>query len=440
MLDQIFIKLERFVPARWRWVLGHEGFRRYFANTGWMFAGQIFSLAVAFFVGAFVARYLGVAEYGRLSYAISFAGLFGFIASLGIDGILSRELVRRPAERDNLLGTGFGLKLLGGGLALLAASGAALLFEGSPLNRTLIILFSGSLIFQSINVISTFFQAEVRAKKNIQAQIMATVISSVLKVALIFAHGSLLSLAVVFALDNVWQGIGLIRAYRRSGLKIRAWKCHRDLALKIWKNSWPLMLSIAAFAIYMKIDQVMIGRFMGETAVGLYAAAARISEIWHFIPVVICGSLLPAIVNAKEVSLHLYFSRLANLQVLAVLTAAVLSIVVFLFAKPLVAIIFGQGYLPATEILQIYIWAIIPIFLGTALYQYLLTENMIKLSFGINLAAMLVNIGLNLLFIPRFGLPGAAYATLIAYSVPPIIMLAAFLRHKRKTGRLISVA
>jgi len=43
MLDKIFSKLERFLPEKYRWILSHEGFKRYFANTGWMFGGTITS-------------------------------------------------------------------------------------------------------------------------------------------------------------------------------------------------------------------------------------------------------------------------------------------------------------------------------------------------------------------------------------------------------------
>jgi len=98
MLDKIFKFIERFFPAKYRWILNHDGFKRYFANTGWMFFGQILSLAFSFFIGAWVARYLGPENYGAFSYAIAFAGIFGFVSSLGVDGILSRDLVAYPEK------------------------------------------------------------------------------------------------------------------------------------------------------------------------------------------------------------------------------------------------------------------------------------------------------------------------------------------------------
>jgi O-antigen/teichoic acid export membrane protein len=165
MLDKIFALIEKYVPVKWRWIFSHGGFRRYFANTGWMFFGQMFSLLISFFIGAWLARYLGPQNFGVLNFSMSFAGLFAFIASMGIDGILSRELVKFPEKEIELMGTSLGLKLIGGITAFLLSLSAAFLFEQDPFIRLLIILFSLTFILQAIGVISTFFQANVWAKK-----------------------------------------------------------------------------------------------------------------------------------------------------------------------------------------------------------------------------------------------------------------------------------
>ena len=72
------------------------------------------------------------------------------------------------------------------------------------------------------------------------------------------------------------------------------------------------------------------------------------------------------------------------------------------------------------NVLKIYIWSNLGLFLGTAVYQYLITENRIKLIFIITCLAMIANIILNLILIPKLGLIGAAWATLISYMVVPI--------------------
>ena len=93
-------------------ILAKTGFRRYFENTSWLIAEKITRLTVGLFVGIWIARYLGPEQFGTLSYAQAFVGLFGAISTLGLDGIVIEILVKDEDNRDLYLGTTFVLKLL----------------------------------------------------------------------------------------------------------------------------------------------------------------------------------------------------------------------------------------------------------------------------------------------------------------------------------------
>ena len=97
-----------------------------------------------------------------------------------------------------------------------------------------------------------------------------------------------------------------------------------------------------------------------------------------------------------------------------------MAIPITLLAKPIINILFGSGYLESVIVLRIYVWSSLGLFLGTVAYQFLITENKVKIIFIITVMAMVINIGLNLIFIPNFGLVGASWATLISYLVIPI--------------------
>lgn len=420
MTNKLFKLIERITPSRWHWILQHEGHKRYFANMSWMFFGQMFSLLVSFFIGAWIARYLGPENYGVLSYSIAFVGLFGFIASLGVDGILSRELIKTPERRDELLGTAFRLKLIGGAIAFCLAIISVLLFQSEPRVKILVALFAFSFILQSINVVSTYFNAEVKSKNNVRASIFATIITSILKILVIISGKGVIWLVIVFVLDSVWQGIGFVKAYKNYGLKIKNWKFDKILAKEILKNSWPLMLAGASYFIYIRIDQVMIGSMLGNYKVGIYAASVKLVEVWYFVPAIIATALFPAIINAKKTSVEIYKNRLKNFYILMTIIPIAMAIPITLLAKPIIQVIFGSGYLESIPVLRIYIWSNLGLFLTFAVGQYLMAENFVKTIFWLNLCAMVVNIVLNLIFIPIFGLIGSAWATLISYMVVPI--------------------
>ncbi|MDD2492706.1 MAG: flippase [Bacilli bacterium] len=422
MRANIFNKLNRLVPVKWRWIFQHTGFKRYFANTSWMFFGQIFSLFLSFFVGAWLARYLGPNNYGNISYAVAIVGVFGFIANLGIDDLLRRDLIIHPDKHNDLLGTAFFLKLFGGFLAFILLVILSLLLPLTPTVRLIMVLYSTAFVFQAVNVIVFFFQAKVQAKNVVGAVLAATIFSSILKICLIVLGGGIIWLAVIYVLDFVWQAIGLIIIYQHSGFKIAQWRFNQKLAKKMFSGSCFLMLAAASSYIYLKIDQIMIGIFMDIKSVGIYAAAVKFVEIWYFIPGIISTSLFPAIINAKKVNFNLYIERLRGLYFLMACIAVLIAIPTTIFAGPIIKLLFGQEYLAAAIILPIYIWSGLGLFVGWIINQHFLSENHFKSIFCYNFFSMLFNILLNLIFIPRFGLTGAAWATFVSYSSGPVIV------------------
>lgn len=394
-----------------------ETFKRYFANTSWMFAEKIFRTLVAFFVGILIARYLGPDNYGLLNYAISFAGLFTSFANLGMDGIVVRELVKTPDRRNEILGTVFRLRLLGSIATITLVTITAFLIKEPDFNLLLIVIIASATIFQSMGVVEQFYQSRVEAKFNVIAQSTSFFIAAILKVLLVLYNQPLLYFAIVQTLESVFLATGYYYVYKKNKFALSDWKFNRSVAVNLLRDSWPLLLSGVVIAIYMKIDQVMIKNFMETKDVGFYAAAVKLCEAWYFVPLAVSTSVFPAIVNAKQSSEKLYLSRLQKLyDFLAAISIAIAIPVTFLSGF-IINILFGPEYDPASSVLTIYIWAGVATFLGVASSQYLITENLTKLSFYRTLIGMIINVILNLYLIPVYGINGAAIATLVSYSV-----------------------
>lgn len=431
MLNKLLKLMTKITPASYRWLWEHEGFKRYFFNTGWMFAGQVFALVLSFFIGAWMARYLGPEDYGTINYALAFAGLFGFIASFGVDSILVRELVKTPEQKEELLGTSFALKLLGAFLAITITVITTFIVEQNPFNRILIITFTASFIFQALNVVSSFFQSRVEAKNNVWAQVGAGLLSSVLKIIFILSGASLWWLMLIFTLDAGWQSLLLVLIYRRRGYRLGAWRLRWSLAKQIVSTSWLLMLSAAVSFILLRIDQVMIGQMLGTVEVGLYAVAVKFVEVWYFVPGIISASLFPAILNAKKTDINIYQRRLFHFFVFMLAFSLVIALGTVALSHYLVVGLFGSEYLPAVAVLRVYAWSSVGLFLNWAFYQQLIAENRLSLIFFSNFAGMAINVCLNFLFIPRFGIIGAAWATLLSYLLVPAIIFWHFRRGKK---------
>jgi O-antigen/teichoic acid export membrane protein len=393
------------------------GFKKYFINTGWLFFERIVGMALSFFVGVYVARYLGPADFGLFSYAASFVGLFVVIATLGLDNILVRDLVKDKKRRDELLGTTFVLKIIGSILMLIIILITVRFTNNDNFTNLLIFIIAAGTIFQSFNVINCYFQAKVLSKYMVYAQMFSTILCSVIKLLLIYFNMGLIYFAMVTLLQIIILVSGFIVMYMKQKLNLSNWRINYDLAKKLLSDSWPLMLSGIAISIYMKIDQVMIKNMLDAKAVGNYAVAVKLTEVWYFIPVLINSSLFPAIINAKKIDEKLYYGRLQKLYDLMVLSAIGISLSVMFLSNNIIKLLFGIQYQEAAGVLQIYVWACVFVFLGVVNSKYLIAENYTKILFLITFTGAIINITLNIILIPKLGINGAAIATVLSQFV-----------------------
>lgn len=401
----------------------HAGFQKYFQNMGWMFLGRIFVLVVAFVVNAYMARYLGPANFGLLNYVFSFVGLFGFIASLGIESIANREIIKDHSQKNTIIGTSFYLKLFGSLLSIIAIFVVARLSTNNAVLLGLITMYSLSYIFSAFNIIEVYFQSQVLSKYPAVVTIIAGVVSAILKITAMSFGLGIIWLTAIYVLESLIIALGLLLFFFRNGHTIREWVFDRKTALAILKDSWPLMISFIAFSIYMKIDQVMIKNILGDRQTGIYAIAVKLAEFWYFIPSAICASVFPAIVNAKQVNAKLYEGRLKKLYRLMFWMSLSVSIIVTVFANIIIYILFGNQYLEAVNSLRIYVWAGIGVSVGYVLSYYLIIEGQTKINAASMIIGALLNVLLNILLIPKYGISGAAFASLISYTSVTIATL-----------------
>jgi O-antigen/teichoic acid export membrane protein len=399
-----------------------SSFKKYLANTSWLFFERILRIIISFVVVIYVVRYLGPADFGLYSYALSFTWLFLAISTLGLETISVREIVKQPTKKDEIIGTVFCLRLTGGVLAVILIAITLLISQEALSTSILILIASTSFIFQSLSAIEYYFRAIIKGKYNAYALSASVILSSTLKMILVLIQAPLIYFIVAFTFEYFVLSIGLVTVYKINKHKILNWKYSKQFSLSLLKDSWPLALSGIAVMIYMKIDQVMIKHIIGEKEVGFYAAAVRLCEAWYFIPVTLCNSIFPAIVSAKNVSQEFYNNRMQKLYDLLAWLAIGIAVPVTFFSDEIIYVLFGSEFLPASIVLTIYIWAGVAIFLGVASSQYLVNENLTKLTFIRTLVGMFINIALNIILIPLYGIIGAAIASLISYTVVTFVL------------------
>ena len=396
---------------------GRPDFRKYFENTSWLLGERILRMAVSLFVGIYVARYLGPERFGLLSYALSFVWLFSSLASFGLDDILVRELVHRPEQRNNLLGTVFWLKVCG--TAVMGIAIAAVLQFMAEDQRTcwMIVIIAFGFLFQATNVIEFYFQAQVQSKFTVRAQVVQLLITSLFKIYLVWNKAELVWFALALMLDQAVVAVLFLLMYNWKIEWFPFFSFQWKHAKKLMIDAWPLIFTGMVVSVYMKIDQVMLKEMLDAKAVGVYASAVKLCEAWYFVPTAVMASLFPAVIEARKKSETVYDERIQKLYDLMVWGSVAIALPTTLLADWVILILYGTDFQEAADVLRIYIWAGVFVSLGVASSKWLVTENLQRYLFYRTALGAVLNISCNLWLIPIYGIRGAVFATLISYFI-----------------------
>ncbi|WP_211307511.1 flippase [Polynucleobacter rarus] len=387
-------------------------------NIGWLFFDKILRMGVGVLVGVWIARYLGPEQFGLLSFATAFVGLFGAVATLGLQGIVVRNILQNSSGKEEILGSAACLQLFAGAVTyIMILIGIFILRPDDLISKMIVAIIGAMMLFKFSEIAIYWFEAQVMSKYIVWVQNISFLLFSVIKGALIFKNAPLSAFAWAILAEAMMVALLMLAALSWRGLKLIELKVTRKKSYELLKDSWPLMLSSMAIMIYMKIDQIMIGQMIGDQAVGIYTAATRISEVLYFLPTTLVASVFPSILNVKMKSETLYKKHMQRLYDLMVWISIAIALPMTFLATPLITLLFGSAYSEAGMVLAIHIWASIFVFLGVASNQWYLMMNRQTLIMQRTLIGAIVNVGLNLLLIPIYGVVGAAIATVISYAI-----------------------
>lgn len=400
----------------------NKAFVKYSTNASWMVFEKLVRMFIGIFVGVFVARYLGPKNYGTLNYVISFVGVFGVISTLGMNNIVVRDLVHHKEEFNKILGTAFVLRIIGAIILILILSLVLRYTKNEEYINKLMYILAVSPAILSFNVIDLFFQSQLKLKFVAISNLISLSLSLILKLTLIYYEAPLVAFVVIMLFDSLFLSSSLLYFYKKMKYSLSFWVFDLNLAISIVKQGWPLVMAGFATMVYLKIDQVMLQQILGSEAVGQYAAAARLSEAWYFIPIAISSSVFPAIVRAKKMDKEIYFNRLRHLFSCVVWIAFVIAIPVTFLSDEIIYFLYGNAYWQAGKVLMIHIWAAIFVFLGEATTRWFVAEGFQKKLLFRTLFGAFFNVLLNIVFINKYGIMGAALATIISQFISVYII------------------
>jgi O-antigen/teichoic acid export membrane protein len=383
--------------------------KRYIQNSVWLLLEKITKLAVAFVLIGLVANLLGPADFGVLSLGLSVATIIWAIGNLGLDQLLIKEFTQQKYSDSELLSTAVICRLAA--CALIVLPCFVVIYQASALSAEHKLAYAitiGSVLFYNFNSYQALYQAKSQSSHVAVIGLSSLCVSSLVKIVLLWNEAGLLLFCLSAAFD-IAMNLLLYHLYpSREAVRVRLSAFNVSIMRDLWRPAAPMLLCSLMIVVYTRVDQLMIASLLGIEQAGVYSVTIRVVEAYAVIPMLIGTAFFPYICAKPDADkVRTYFD-------IVVFSSAVTGLVVWAAAHVAIPLLFGPEYMQALEILGISMLAAVFSVVGFACTNYLVAVDLahlrpLRLGLG-----LVMNIGLNLLLIPRFGLWGAATATLIS--------------------------
>jgi len=381
-------------------------------NTVALISGRLISRIGKFFLLYYAARVLGVKEFGLFSFAFVLTHLVGISMDLGMFRYAIQQTSRNIKKVNYFSGACLKIKsmLIPLGIALIII--IAIIMDCDLQTIYILLILAG---YKTFETLSTAFSFSFMAAQQMGYQ--ARIISIV---NILVAIGGLSLLYIkpnVMLLTSVYLVGGMLQFILSAKTSIRLygspeWTADYKSCRKLLNKSIPFSLVTIFVSLYYYIDTIILSAMTNIESVGYYNAAYRIIEAPLFLGAAFTSALFPAASKLfnidKKQLLELVSKGFHKIMTLSIS----IGIVVSYFSEEIISIVFGADYQKAATILSILAFSISIIIPSTILGTSIRAIGRQTASVWVTGAGALLNITLNLIFIPRYSYIAAAWSTI----------------------------
>lgn len=390
-------------------------------NASWIVGGKVFQMLLSFIVGLLTARYLGPSNYGTINYGLALVSFFSSICTLGINNVIIKDFSDYPYDQGKAIGSALLMRALSSLLSAIAIICVSLVLDRTSHETTIVVaLCSVALLFQYFDTINQWFQSRYQSKYSTIASTIAYILFCGYRIIILALKKDIRWFAFSTSIEYIVNSICLIIAYKRNGGP--ALKASRDVCTRILKQSYHYILSGMMVAIYSQTDKIMLKQMLSESDVGFYSIASGLCDKWVFVLSAIIQSIYPTIIILHKTDRNQFEKKNRQLYGIVFYVSVVVSILFCMFGNIGIKILYGEAYLPAVMPLRIITWYTAFSYLGVARNAWIVCEGHQKYLKYMYFSAAIINVFLNIIFIPVLGATGAAFASLITQVFTSIII------------------
>jgi len=379
-------------------------------NTFWLSTSQIIARGLGFFYFIFLARFLGVADFGIYSFTIAFVYNFIPVADFGIDRLVLRDMAREPEKTTYFLKRLLPLRMILAAIAYFLLVILALVFGQTGKQILYLAIFGLALFPYSFSfLLISFLNSREEMKFLAASNIFLILFTGVTGALLVILKFPLTILFFVYPLANFllagwfWLNSKELNLPLGGVIDLVFWK-------KCLSQSWAFATILILAVFYLRLSVVMLNLIKGSVATGLYNSAFKFVEATILIPQSLTLALFPLssklIISDKAKLKKIYLKALLILVLLSVPL-----MFVFLFAPQLlVKTTYGSNYLGAVPVFMILGLSFVFFFPNALAGNIIQNSDKFKRFLPWAVANFLVALILCLILIPRYSIVGAAWA------------------------------
>lgn len=379
-------------------------------NAAWIIGCKLGQCVIGVIISMLTARYFGPSNFGLINYAASIVTFITPVALLGFNSTLVQELVRNPKDEGEIMGTAIMASLLTDILCIAGVACFVRIVQPNERNTLIIcVLYSTMLFFQSLELLQYWFQAKLLSKYMAICTLIGYVLASAYQIILMAKGMSIEYFAVFKALEYAVVSAGLMCVYLR---KYRRWfRFSLNRFKQMFHSSRLYMISMLLVMVYVQTDRIMIKMMLGDEQLGYYSAAINAAMITEFVYLAIIDSFRPAILESRLNDRSAFENGMRRMFACVVGISICQGIIYTAFGKWIILLLYGKQYLSGVSTLRILTWYSLFANIGSARMVWIQAENQSSVYWKINLCGAVLNIALNALLIPIWGINGAAIAS-----------------------------
>lgn len=393
----------------------NNGVKKIINNIGWLIFDKIFILLLQFFVGVKIANYYGATLFGQYSYAISLVAFSNIFFEL-----INSRVLKKYYTKNNFNILVFNTNFFKNSIAIILFFIPIIYKFFYKIDNTLfyllILLCLDNILMTATSGIENFFEYKLEAKRIVISNNIVKIISYFLQYICMILNKGIIFIAIVRCIGSLIRVIILKYQYNSSylgKLENKSVKLDIKLIVKIIDESKYLWFSFVSFLIYTQTDRLMINHYLGVEEVGVYTIGMQLSNILAILIGPIQNSLFPKFLELYRNDYQKYYNFYKLTNTIITQFYLIITLISIIVVKYTFKYVYSSQYDGAILIYSILAFSVFIKANGSLQTSHMTIKNITKKSFYKTLVSLILNIILNILLIPKYGINGAAIATLI---------------------------